>query len=149
MKTGEINDILFRGVTGKFYRGTFPADENFEFKVPYCIVTNCDSHNGPGSHWNAWFVTKSVIYFFDSYGRSPKDLSLPNSYSLFVKNKKILYNHKIVEGIFSKTCGQFCIYVLYYLCSNVAWRDIIDSFVTNTEINEKNVCKLVRKLKKL
>ena len=147
MKTEEIDYILSRGVTRKFYRGTFPEDEDFHFNAPYCVVTNCDSHNGPGTHWNGWFVTKSIIFFFDTYGRSPRDSSLPRSYSLFVKNRKIVYNRKIVEGIFSNTCGQFCIYVLYQLCKGYQWRNIIDSFVGDTSVNEQKVRQFVQKLK--
>ena len=148
MKTNEINQLLSRGVTRNFYRGAFPEDIDFHFKPPYCVVTNCDSHNEPGSHWNAWFVTKSQVFFFDSYGRGPRDLSLPRAYSLFVKNKKVKYNHKIVEGIFAKSCGEFCIFVLKRLCKGDKWTSIINSFVEIPSINEQKVKKFVQKLKK-
>ena len=155
MKTGEINQFLTRGLTRKFYRGAFPADICFNFKAPYCVVMNCDSHNGPGSHWIAWFVTKSTIYFFDSMGRSPRDPSLPKEFGLFIKNKKktVVYNHKVVEGIFSRTCGEFCIFVLWHLCKGNKWKDILNRFdnnetVESTLANDELVQNFVKKLKK-
>ena len=86
MNTEKINLILSRGSTAKFFRGTFPSDMDFEhFKPPYCCITNTDSHNGKGAHWNAWFVTKDRIYFFDSFGRKPTDDTFPPYYKNFVK----------------------------------------------------------------
>lgn len=148
MNTEEIDHILSRGITRKFYRGTFPEDVDFHFTPPYCVVTNCDSHNGKGSHWNAWFVDESKIYFFDSYGRSPKDDTFPLTYKMFVKNRKFVYNPRIVEGMFSTMCGQFCIYVLHFLCQGYEWKTIVDSFDNSVVTNDKKMKYFVTKLRK-
>ena len=155
MITNEINWILSHGITKRFFGGAFPADIYFNFKTPYCVVMNCDSHNGPGSHWIAWFVTASTIFFFDSMGRSPRDHSLPKEFGLFIKNKKqkVLYNHKVVEGIFSRSCGHFCIYVLWHLCRGNKWKNILNRFDNNETLestlsNDKLVRNFVKKIKK-
>ena len=144
LSTEEINEILYKTPTTKLFRGTFPSDVDFEhFKTPYCCITNTDSHNGKGSHWNAWFVTKDLIYFFDSFGRRPTDDTFPLSYANFVKNRKYTYNPKIVQGLFSDTCGHFCIYVLYFKCLNYEWIDILNSFSNNLHVNDMNMKKFV------
>lgn len=147
MKDSIIDRILSKGVTGKYYRGTFPEDINFTFNPPYCVVTNCDSHNGKGTHWNAWFIDSTTIFFFDSYGRDVGDDTLPEAYKRFVKNKNYVYNPRFVEGVFSKTCGEFCIFVLHFLCKGVSWSDIIDSFSKDTDINDENMRIFVKKFK--
>ena len=147
MNTQEINLILSRGVTAKLFRGTFPSDMDFEdFKTPYCCITNTDSHNGKGSHWNAWFVTKDLIYFFDSFGRRPTDGTFPPCYRNFVKNRKYSYNPRIVQGLFSDTCGHFCIYVLYFKCCNYDWKNIMSSFSDDSDVNDLKVKKFVDRL---
>lgn len=148
MKSEVINSILTRGVTKKYYRGTYPEDIQFNFATPYCVVTNCDTHNGPGTHWNAWYFEKSMTYFFDSYGRSADDETLPKDYQRLIKTKNYLFNHRIVEGIFSKTCGEFCIYVLHFFCQGYTWDEIIESFSEDTNINDEYVKEFVKKLKK-
>jgi len=152
MNTQEINRILSTNrITKNFYRGAYPADANFNFKPPYCVVMNCDSHNGPGSHWTGWFVTKTTIFFFDSMGRSPRDQTLPRDFGLFLKNKskKVVYNHKIVEGIFSTTCGHFSIYVLFRLCKGDNWTNIMNSFNADTKVNDRKVRQFVCRLRKM
>ena len=146
MNTLEIDHALSRGITRQYYRGAFPEDVDFHFKPPYCVVTNCDSHNGPGSHWNGWFITQSKIFFIDTYGRSPKDSTLPTAYRLFVKNKQFVFNPRIIEGLFSNTCGQFCVYFLHRLCKGDEWTDIIDSFNDNLAVNDRIVRRFVQRL---
>ena len=76
MRSEKLDDVLDNGVTRELYRGTFSSDMDFHFQTPYCCITNVDSHNGKGSHWNAWFVTDR-IFFFDSFGRRPTDATFP------------------------------------------------------------------------
>ena len=139
MRTETINDILS---VCKLYRGALPSDADFHFQTPYCCVTNVDSHNGKGTHWNAWIVTDQ-IYFFDSFGRRPTDDTFPDSYREFVKNRKYIYNPKIVQGLFSNTCGHFCIYVLYYKCLEYDWDDIMNSFSDDSRVNDMYVRRFV------
>ena len=147
MNTEGINAVLSRGATAKLYRGAFPSDMDYEhFKPPYCCISNTDSHNGKGSHWNTWFVTKDLIYFFDSFGRKPTDTMFPNCYRNFVKNRKYRYNPKIIQGLFSDTCGQFCIYVLHFQCLGYDWKDIMSSFSDNLHANDLKVKKFVDRL---
>ena len=146
MRTEKLDSILATGVTRDLYRGTFPSDVDFHFQPPYCCITNVDSHNGKGSHWNAWFVTKDVIFFFDSFGRRPIDATFPNCYRQFVKNRKYAYNPRIVQGLFSDTCGHFCIYVLHYVSLNYNWKDIMNSFTNDLHVNDMNMRKFVDRL---
>ena len=146
MRTEKLDAILASGVTRELYRGTFPSDIDFHFQAPYCCITNVDSHNGKGSHWNAWFVTKDIIFFFDSFGRRPTDATFPPCYRRFVENMNYSYNPRIVQGLFSDTCGDFCIYVLHYKCLNYDWNIIMNSFSDDTHVNDISVRKFVKKL---
>jgi len=148
MRSEEIDWILSRGITQQYYRGTFPEDINFTFSAPYCVVTNCDSHNGAGTHWNAWFIDKTMIYFFDSYGRDIMNETLPDGYRKFIRKRHFVFNPRMVEGVFDKSCAEFCIYVLYYLCQGVAWGEIINSFDDDSSLNDVMVREFVTKLKK-
>jgi len=145
MRTERLDAILSADVTKDLYRGTFPSDEDFHFQPPYCCITNVDSHNGKGSHWNAWYVTDQ-IFFFDSFGRRPTDATFPDSYRQFVENRKYSYNPNIVQGLFSDTCGHFCIYVLHYKCLNYDWDIIIRSFSGDLHVNDMNMRKFVSRL---
>ena len=146
MNTLELDNALSRGITKKYYRGAFPEDEDFHFKPPYCVVTNCDSHNGPGSHWNCWFVSPSKIFFLDTFGRSPIDSTLPKAYRSFVKDRRFVFNRRIIEGLFSNTCGQFCVYVLHRMCKGDKWTDIINSFDNKLAVNDRRVRRFVQRL---
>ena len=114
LTTLDLNDILFdKPVTKRFFLGTYPACMVPETnKTFYTFITNTHNHDEPGQHWNAWVVNKDNVFFFDSFGRSPKSL---NYEEIIKRYKKIIYTSKCIQGVDSKACGYFCIHYLYIL----------------------------------
>ena len=54
------------------YLGCYPADVNPKNITENCCwIWNVDEKDKPGSHWVAVIKDKAIIYFFDSYGKTP------------------------------------------------------------------------------
>ena len=54
------------------YLGCYPADVNPKNITENCCwIWNVDEKDKPGSYWVAVIKDKAIIYFFDSYGKTP------------------------------------------------------------------------------
>ena len=126
---------LFKGV---FSSDLLPRSK----KTPFCFIANTEPHDDPGEHWVAFFVFATHIEFFDSYGRAPNNPMFPKSFSRYVANKNCVYNARLLEGFFSKTCGQFCIFYICMRSSGVSYKKMINSLSVNCHINDYIVRKL-------
>ena len=141
----QIDGILRNNeVTKKHFLGVFPEDGMPNYEKSISFVTNTDSHVGPGKHWNAWWISDDgVIDFWDSFGRSPLSVFLPVTYHEYVKNRRYHFNSKIVEGLFSKTCGHDCIYMIYCKSLGIDLKFISNSFSNNLSRNDDFVVNFV------
>ena len=120
--------------------GVFPIDRIPKLKgYPECIVVNLDPHSKPGSHWVAVYIdAEGFGEFFDSYGRSPQKKQLLQF--LNVNCLDWTYNDTALQSMFSSTCGQYCIYYLYYRCRGVPLKQIVDRFCSqDLELNDTKV----------
>ncbi len=129
MNTLDLNNILLANpVTKRFFLGTYPAcitpETNKKF---YTFITNTDTHDESGEHWNAWVVNNDSVTFFDSYGRSPH---LLNYYDVVKKFNHVKYTTKCLQDVNSQTCGLFCIHFLYTMSLKL----LVDSFLANIQI---------------
>lgn len=82
------------------------------------FIINLDPHTLPGSHWIAiFFNDNGRVYFFDSYGRKPRNKNILN----FMKRnaKMIFYNKVCVQDFYSVSCGLFCLYFLFCSVRNL------------------------------
>lgn len=146
LTTKQLNYILSRGVTKQYFKGTFASDQDFEnFKTPFCVVSNVQGHTKSGDHWVAFFVYKDVMYYFDTFGRPATNVAFPQVFGQFSKTRKCFYNPRIVQGLFSETCGVYCIFVLRQLSENVSWRKILKSFSNIPSQNDDVMRKYFRK----
>lgn len=107
-----LNELTSIGkkLFGKKYKGTYARDDIKKIKLsdasPYCIINNSYYITG-GEHWTALckYPNKKSFLFYDSFGRSYKDL-IPELKFLGkikdtdrdVEQKKTEYN-----------CGQRCL----------------------------------------
>lgn len=128
---------------GRYFVGVFSSDKLPKKVPPYCFVANTDPSAKPGSHWCAFFVFEKWCEFFDSYGRSPNNPTLPLSFMQFIGNKPCYYNSLFLEGIFSKTCGDFCVYYIILRSTGVNFANILASFSKNRIVNDKFVTRFV------
>ena len=76
-------------------------------------IVNTDLSEDPGEHWIAvYFRDKRVIYF-DSYGLPPDErYILP-----FIRRNSNgwIQNTEMLQDPLSRTCGMWCIYIIYQL----------------------------------
>ena len=97
-----------------------------------------------GIHWVLIFYTKHFTLFFDSFGRSPKELFLESS----VKSSQnpVLYNIKVIQHPKSEVCGHYCIYFLILLSRNHTLASINKAFGKNLRKNDQLVFNFVKKI---
>lgn len=67
-------------------------------------VVNLDSHQGPGTHWTAYYKNKSYVEYFDSFG----SLEPPLEVKKYLGNR-ILYNYIPYQTFNSFNCGHLAL----------------------------------------
>lgn len=129
--------------TRPLFRGTFARDEIAREKPERGIyIVNTAPRSSPGEHWTLFFVSNSVTYF-DSYGIRP----LHREYYDFIHPAEtFFYNCKRLQGDFSDTCGQYCLYAAALLSCGFSLEDCTRKFSSaNFAFNDKLVPVLVNK----
>jgi hypothetical protein len=102
---------------------------------PAALIINLDTSDMPGSHWVSLYFYDSCCDFFDSYGRPPNEIL--TEYMLKFSNK-IFFNNKPVQALLTSTCGQHCIFFLFWRARSVPMSNIVgildiynaDQFIT-------------------
>lgn len=124
MNTSQILQAIRNdAISLKKFRGIFPSD-----KIPqpcsagYYIV-NLDSSTEPGSHWICLKIGKFQNEFFDSYGFAPRNKTFKK-----ILGNKYIYNKKKLQNELSTTCGQWCLFYIYYSCRGKKMSDIFSQF---------------------
>ena len=135
--------------TKNIFVGVFPADKLpsiNEFKYPMTFIVNSDPSGEPGSHWMAIYINANGYgEFFDSYGKHPSVYSDRFSKFLDRSCKTWLYNKKCLQGIFSTTCGHYCLFYILHRARGVSLRVIVDMFTSNTDYNDDTVNIFIKK----
>ena len=129
MNTHQI-DKLGKNL-GRVWKGVFPAHEAplLIKEYPSAIMINTDEVNQKGEHWICmYFNTRGVGYFFDSYGRRPRDLH--TCWEKFMHNNsprgRWFWNNIQVQEDGSPYCGMHClVYLTLKHSSNLSDKDII------------------------
>ena len=146
LTTHILDDILHRStVTKNSYVGTFPAcmipKSN---KAKYSFITNSESHEKPGEHWNAWVVNGNRAIFFDSFGRPP--LNVSKEYRHFLDKFDIHWVTSRVQAFGSPACGYYCIHFIYLLSLGFEVKDFLDEYSNDYLKNDKTVYNIVNTL---
>lgn len=141
MNTIEIEREMARcSEANGIFKGVFPSDMlPVISSYPAGVICNEDPSNSKGSHWLAFYVTKTLVEFFDSYGRDPFSICFPKSFGDFIGQKQCVYNEKMLEGIFDKTCGEFAIYFTCNRAKGFSFENIIRSFSVDPIANHNIV----------
>ena len=144
----QILNILKRcPVTSKYIRAINTRDIPIPKKptnLPAAYVLNT-GYAHAGIHWVLVLFTRHFNIFFDSFGRSPKELLLASQVKQI--NSSILYNFKRLQHSKSSVCGHWVIYYTYFLCKGASLHDINSRFSsTNYEENDKIVYNFVKTL---
>ena len=107
-------------------------------------MANTDASDLLGQHWIVMYKENSEtdIEYFDPLGSMPSG-KLAN----YLLNENYLYNNKRVQGEFSISCGEFCIFYLANRCTGHSMLKILDCLLTNDlSINEFIVKNYTRRM---
>ena len=147
MNTLQIN----QKITAPGFLGAFPYDQlptKPDSKL-FSIIVNTDLHNEPGDHWIVLLFKEPQYYFFDSYGRSFKDVTFPAKFSKTLKNyigsTRFRYNKKLLQQFTSNVCGEYCVYFIENMTNN-SFEKLMRVFSTNLFRNDIFVTDYVKKL---
>lgn len=148
MDTLQLNRVMnkYKWMRDEFC-GVIPIDflPTERVKRPCSFIVNTDSSSLPGKHWFAIYLTKNgLIEYFDSFGIKP----LNNEVYDFLKinGNKWTYNKFQIQDINSSSCGKICALFLAYRNKGLKYRDFVNIFSKNTQINELIVKRLYKKL---
>ena len=147
LSTTELDRILGQNsVTKGTFLGTYPACIFPKTKKKlYAVITNTHEHDRAGQHWNSWVVRGDKVSFFDSFGRSPDDETLPEHYRDIVKMfKHVAYTTDRVQGWDSIACGYFCVHFIYMLSLGLDYNTFLDEYTNEFETNDDIVYKFYK-----
>ena len=140
LRTEDFNNILrTNSVTANTYLGTFPARVlPKQEKKCYSWISNIDVHGKEEKHWIGWFVNDDKVCFFDSFGRSPDDITLPINFRTFADNFKVIqFSQRRIQRWNSVACGYFCIHFIYVLSLGLDYGSFLKDYSrSNFEAND-------------
>ena len=132
LRTENLNNILQSNTTTKeSYLGAFPACVFPKTsKKNYSFISNTSDHlDIKGEHWAGWFINDANVSFFDSYGRSPYDETLPYNFKTFVNNfRTVSFSNRRIQGWTSVACGYFTIHFIYAFCFGMTFENIFNDY---------------------
>ncbi|GFQ65748.1 uncharacterized protein TNCT_697941 [Trichonephila clavata] len=114
MSSIEVSSYLcFCSVTRPVFKGVYAADciPDLRKYDRAAIVVNTDVSTGPGVHWLAFFYENGKLEFFDSFGRSPHDLS-PHIIEYLKKYPNVDILSTPLQTPCSSVCGPYCIFYI-------------------------------------
>jgi hypothetical protein len=148
MNTSNILDILLRDkFSNKHFVGVGARDEFEEsFNSSDGIhIFNTDYSNESGEHWIAVIRSPNKILYFDSYGRDPSTYSdieevLNSSHIMDIE-----WNNKLLQGLFSTTCGDYCILLALFWSRGYTMQEFINimSEIEDVEFRDHAVRRLL------
>jgi hypothetical protein len=119
------SSVRFLGV---FAFDRMPNPAKIYVYSPCCYIVNTDKSSKKGKHWVAFFhLSARSIEFFDSFGNSPESFGFRLPQVL-----KTVHNKTQVQGDYSRVCGNYCIYFLYYRSHGYTLKQIIQRLKTRT-----------------
>ena len=140
-----LNYLLKDSISLSKFRGIYAIDK-LNFKLPDAesfFVCNTDESYKKGKHWVIIYINsdKNVVEYFDSLGKKPAI-----RFKSFMRqdNRYILYSHKKLQGVYSESCGFFCLYFVYLRCRGVDYKSLLNSFSKSLNANEKYVTDFIK-----
>ena len=143
MNAHEIDHALKR-VCGKAFDGVFSADMLPE--KPRLLVINTDPASRPGRHWVCMWVKNGYGEYFDSFGQPPTA-----NFERYLNEHCVswTFNRKQLQSVVSRFCGHYCIYFCVLRSRGVDMSKVVNSFTTDTSLNDVLVhrfaCRILNK----
>ena len=148
MDSEQINSILYSDRFSKlYYRGTFSCNQlPVVERYPSGYIVNTDTSDGIGEHWLGFFFDEAKHgEFFDSYDN---ELSFYDErFKTFLEKYSMSWNcnQKRLQGPFSTTCGQHCVYYMLLRCRGISLSKIVSNFSNNYNGNDRFVTHFLAK----
>jgi hypothetical protein len=124
-------------------KGVIMKDEINKLSLGNWIV-NLENSNQNGSHWCCLILTKTDVFYFDSFGACPPE----QVYNFILHHYgKVPFNNFIVQNLKSVLCGWFCIGLLKFVKNSnkrtlyEKCNDYINIFEDNTKLNDNILIK--------
>lgn len=118
------------------YKNVIASDElkQINNESESIFIVNTDPGYMKGTHWVAIYSKRGYCELFDSLGNDPSKYGsdfkqFMNQYETFV------YSNIQIQSINSTKCGIFCIYYCYYKARGYSIEQIVDTFSTDTWVN--------------
>jgi hypothetical protein len=122
--------------------GVFAVDKLPKLKAfPCCLIQNLDTSKQKGSHWTATYIDHERYgFYFDSYGNCPSKVV-----ERYLRKNcfDFMHNGKRVQGLYSSSCGQHCLYCLFHKANGKSFEEIIDSYASDLDENDNMVTEFV------
>lgn len=147
MDTYEIYNCLKKY---PIFRGVYPSDDLPQVAItekPCFLVINLDPSYLEGSHWVSVYLTPAGSiqnsFYLDSYGKYPGTPEIVRF--LNTNAEKWSYNRKILQSVFTDTCGYYSAVFCMLISAGKSIQDFLDLFSYNPLLNDVLVCKLYSK----
>ena len=112
----------------------------------FSVIVNTEPSTEPGEHWLPLIFKSNTFYFIDSYGRSPSSHLFVQDFKEVVKDYfkgyRYKYNPRMIQDIFSNTCGYYSIYFVNEMESK-SMKAALDIFGNNLNRNDSLVVDIV------
>ena len=145
MNTEEVFELMKSDKEiSKIFIGVYPIDLiPQDLPKPLIIAVNLDSSEKKGSHWIVLHYQRKHVEYFDSLGKQPgKEIhNLLTSKGFTCK-----YNKKRLQSPYTKSCGLFCFYYIYYSPRKIDYNVLLTNFSSNLECNEDIVKRLYNEI---
>lgn len=123
------------GDLSKIFLGVFPCDKLPSVSYPACFIANTEPSTSSGEHWVAVFINKEGYGdYFCSYGLPPV---FPNFMDKNCYDWN--FNQKRIQGTFSTTCGQYCVFFLFCRAKGLPMYKFMSLFTSNYHENDSIV----------
>lgn len=137
-KICKNDSVVTRIFDGVYALDTIPT----RLIAPVALIVNTDPINEMGEHWIAMYIDSQYRgEYFDSFAMQP------TPYFVNYMNNNCtewIYNNKCLQNAFTSTCGQYCLFYLYYRCRGKSMSEILNMFTSNYVRNDESVIKFVR-----
>ena len=116
---------------------------------PCAFIINTGHSTTDGEHWIALFKPRHGpnIEYFDSYAFKPFNKEIYEFAR--INERKIIFNRRRIQHIFSFNCGKYCIFYLYLRARGFSMYRITKFFMKHLQFNDIIITKIFNKINKL
>lgn len=147
MDTISIRQFVNPYQRRNIFKGVFACDcLPHSFELPAAFVINLSTHDEPGSHWVALYISETGCgLYFDSFGLIPSNFYV----NLFIRIhcKSVIYNKKQLQHISSNKCGRFCCVFVVSILKKNSFESFVKRFGINLYVNDITIENMYNYLK--